>query len=173
MSARLFVVLAVFVAFIIVREYRIRQRQTGYFDALDLFDAVHDLAVVMEKLENADRLAVDLSSCKPGLLHRFFRASWMSSDGRNRTIDLCATGRGRATRGLIVAAHDERDRLNQEAIDRIRALACALDTGDSSQATVFEPLPDGEQADDTDAGRSEQNGEQNVMQRSSWWRASR
>jgi hypothetical protein len=147
-----FVFCAAIIAVFLIYRYRQRQR-AEYFDALQLSEAVQELAAVMEQLENADRLTADLEACRPGLLHRFFRASWMSSDGKNRTIDLCATGRGRASRGLAEAARAERDRLNQETIDRIRALACALDAGDAAQATVFEPLPDDLSEDET-AGQS-------------------
>ena len=148
-------------AFLIIR-YRQRRQQDGpaYFDALELSDAVQELEKIMEQLENADRMTVDLAACSPGLLHRFFRAQWMSSDGRNRTIDLCARGRDKATRGLEAAARAERDRLNQDAIDLIRALAYAVETGDSSQATIYEPLPD-DQAEDETAGRSGKNSGQN------------
>ena len=155
-------------AFLIIR-YRQRRQQDehAYFDALELSDAVQELEKIMEQLENADRMTVDLAACSPGLLHRFFRAQWLSSDGKNRTIDLCARGRDKATRGLEAAARAERDRLNQDAIDLIRALACAVETGDSSQATIFEPLPD-DQTEDETAGRSGKNSGQNDELRHSW-----
>lgn len=155
-------------AFLIIR-YRQRRQQDehAYFDALELSDAVQELEKIMEQLENADRMTVDLAACSPGLLHRFFRAQWLSSDGKNRTIDLCARGRDKATRGLEAAARAERDRLNQDAIDLIRALAYAVETGDSSQATIYEPLPD-DQAEDETAGRSGKNSGQNDELRRSW-----
>ena len=155
-------------AFLIIR-YRQRRQQDehAYFDALELSDAVQELEKIMEQLENADRMTIDLAACSPGLLHRFFRAQWLSSDGRNRSIDLCARGRDRATRGLEAAARAERDRLNQDAIDLIRALAYAVETGDSSQATIYEPLPD-DQAEDETAGRSGKNSGQNDELRRSW-----
>jgi hypothetical protein len=157
---------AIIAAFLIYR-YRRRQRRE-YFDALELSEAVQELADVMEQLDNADRMATDLEACRPGLLHRFFRAQWLSSDGKNRTIDLCARGRDRATRGLAAAAQAERDRLNQEAIDRIRALAWALESGDSSQATVYEPLPDDQSEDEETAGRSGKYSGTNDGTRHSW-----
>jgi hypothetical protein len=141
--------------------------QPAYFDALELSDAVQELERIMEQLENADRMTTDLAACSPGLLHRFFRAQWLSSDGKNRTINLCARGSDRATRGLEAAARAERDRLNQDAIDLIRALACAVETGDSSQATIFEPLPD-DQTEDETAGRSGNYSGRNSTQRSLW-----
>lgn len=154
-------------AFLIYRYMQRKREEPAYFDALELSDAVQELARIMEQLDNADRMTIDLEACRPGLLHRFFRAQWLSSDGRNRTIDLCARGRDRATRGLATAARAERDRLNQDAIDLIRALACAVETGDSSQATIFEPLPD-DQSEDETAGRSGKNSGQNSTQRSLW-----
>lgn len=155
-------------AFLIIR-YRQRRQQDehAYFDALELSGAVQELKKIMEQLENADRMTVDLAACSPGLLHRFFRAQWLSSDGKNRTLDLCARGRDKATRGLAAAAQEERDRLNQDAIDLIRALAYAVETGDSSQATIYEPLPD-DQAKDETAGRSGKNSGQNDEHRHSW-----
>jgi hypothetical protein len=149
------------------RQSRQDENEPAYFDALELSDAVRELESVMEQLENADRMTTDLATCEPGLLHRFFRAQWLSSDGKNHTIDLCARGRDRATRGLAAAAQAERDRLNQEAIDRIRALAWAIESGDSSQATVFEPLPD-DQTEDETAGQSGKNSGQNDKTRHSW-----
>ena len=124
-------------AFLIIR-YRQRRQQDehAYFDALELSDAVQELEKIMEQLENADRMTVDLAACSPGLLHRFFRAQWLSSDGKNRTIDLCARGRDKATRGLEAAARAERDRLNQDAIDLIRALAYAVETGPRRKVTI-------------------------------------
>ena len=154
-------------AFLIYRYMQRKREEPDYFDALELSDAVRELESVMEQLENADRMTTDLAACEPGLLHRFFRAQWLSSDGKNHTIDLCARGRDRATRGLAAAAQAERDRLNQEAIDRIRALAWAIESGDSSQATVFEPLPD-DQTEDETAGQSGKNSGQNGAPRHSW-----
>lgn len=153
--------------FLYLKHRQSRQDEPAYFDALELSDAVRELESIMEQLENADRMTADLATCEPGLLHRFFRAQWLSSDGKNRTIDLCARGRDRATRGLAAAARAERDRLNQEAIDRIRALALALESGDSSQATIFEPLPD-DQTEDETAGQSGKNSGQNDATRHSW-----
>lgn len=161
--------IVIVVAFVLYRRRR-KPAEPDYFDALELSDAVRELGEIMEQLENADRMAIDLDTCEPGLLHRFFRASWVSSDGKNRTISLCARGRDKATRGLIAAARAERDELNQEAIDRIRALALALETGDSSQATVFAAPPDDQDEDET-AGRSGQNDRQNDDARRSWGRA--
>lgn len=134
---------AILAAFFLYRWYQRRQAEARqYFDALELSEAVNELAAIMEQLDNADRMMIDLEACKPGMLHRFFHASWLSSDGRNRTIDLCATGRGKASRGLAAAARAERDRLNQEVIDRIRALSLAVDACDASQATICTPLSD-------------------------------
>lgn len=153
--------------FLYLKHRQGRQDDRSYFDALELSDAVRELESIMEQLENADRMTVDLAACSPGLLHRFFRAQWLSSDGKNRTIDLCARGRDRATRGLAAAARAERDRLNQDAIDLIRALAYAVETGDSSQATIYEPFPD-DQAEDETAGQSGKNSGQNDAPRHSW-----
>jgi hypothetical protein len=166
MNPQTLIFCAAIIAVFLIYRYRQRQRRE-YFDALELSEAVQELADVMEQLDNADRMATDLEACRPGLLHRFFRASWVSSDGKNRTIDLCATGRGRASRGLAEAARAERDRLNQEVINRIRALAAALEAGDSSQATVFEPLPD-DQSEDETAGQSGTYSGTNDTARHSW-----
>ena len=141
---------AILAAFFLYRWYLRRQEaERQHFDALELSEAVTELAAAMEQLENADRLTVDLESCKPGLLHRFFRASWMSSDGKNRTIDLCATGRGKASRGLADAARAERERLNQEVIDRICAIYCAIDACDAAQAKICAPVSDDLSDDET------------------------
>ena len=47
------------------------------------------------------------------------------------------------------------------------ALALALESGDSSQATIFEPLPD-DQTEDETAGQSGKNSGQNDAPRHSW-----
>ena len=164
-------VLACAVIIFVFRLYRnkqqVQQEESEYFDALELSDAVQELEKVMEQLENADRMAVDIDTCEPGMLHRFFRTSWMSSDGKNRTLELCTTGKDRTTRGLAIAARAERDRLNQEVIDRIRAIALALETGDSTQADFSEPLPDAQSMDET-AGQSGKNGGRNDYAALKW-----
>lgn len=170
MNLQTLIACAVIIAgFLLYRHFQRNQPdEPPYFDALELSEPVRELESIMEQLENADRMAADLAACEPGLLHRFFRAQWLSSDGRNRSIDLCARGRDRATRGLAAAAQAERDRLNQEAIDRIRALAWALESGDSSQATVYEPLPDDQSEDEETTGHSGKYSGTNDGTRHSW-----
>lgn len=168
MNVQTLIACAVLVCVFLYLKHRKQKEEPEYFDALELSEAVQELESIMEQLENADRMTVDLAACEPGLLHRFFRAQWLSSDGKNRSIDLCARGRDRATRGLAAAARAERERLNQEAIDRIRALAWAVESGDSSQATVYEPLPDDQSEDEETAGRSGKNSGQNDELRHGW-----
>ena len=155
---------AVLCGYLYIRHRQRKQDQPPYFDALELAEAVRELGDIMEQLETADRMTVDLYACKPGTLHRFFRTTWQSSDGKNRTLDFCARGRDRATRGLAAAAQEERDRLNQEALDRIRALAMAIEAEDSAQASIFEPLPD-DQTEDETAGQSGKNSGRNDHKR--------
>lgn len=168
MNVQTLIACAVLVCVFLYLKHRQQKDEPEYFDALELSEAVQELEKIMEQLENADRMTVDLAACEPGLLHRFFRAQWLSSDGKNRSIDLCARGRDRATRGLAAAARAERERLNQEAIDRIRALAWAVENGDSSQATVYEPLPDDQNEDEETAGRSGKISGQNDELRNGW-----
>lgn len=106
------------------------------YDAAQLSDAVRALAALSEELENVDTLLADLRACSPRSLLRFFRANWCGIDGKNRHINFLTDGRNGQTAGLRQAAQEQRDRLNAEIIDTVRAMAAALDAGVAPALTV-------------------------------------
>ncbi|MBR5405691.1 MAG: hypothetical protein IK107_05280 [Oscillospiraceae bacterium] len=132
-------------------------------DALELSEQIKTLADTLAQLENADRLSIDLYACTPTELHRFLRAAWVSSDGKNREIDFCADG-GTVSAHLADAAAAERDRLNRAIIDQIRALADAVST---APATELHPCR-ADQSEHGTAARSGRNGGQNDRSRIEW-----
>lgn len=152
--------------FVIVR-FRGRQiepePEPDTVDALELSEQIKTLADTLAQLENADRLSIDLYACTPTELHRFLRAAWVSSDGKNREIDFCADG-GTVSAHLADAAAAERDRLNRAIIDQIRALADAVST---APATELHPCR-ADQSEHGTAARSGRNGGQNDRSRIEW-----
>lgn len=140
-------------AFIAFRERaKMRQRaadaEPQYYDAAELTDAIRALYALTEQLENADRMLADLEACNPRELLRSFRAQWCGLDGKNRSIDLLADGANGATAGLKAAAQDQRDQINAEIIDTVRAMCAALDDG-SAPALHLDAV--GETVDETTA----------------------
>lgn len=122
------------------RIQRAAEDEAPAFDALELSGEVQQLAATMQDLETADRMRLDLQTCKQGTLHRSFRTVWQGSDGRNRELAFLADGQSAASAALLDAATDERDRLNQEIIDRIRILAAMIDG--TAAATVCSNSPE-------------------------------
>lgn len=99
------------------------------YDAADLREAIKALDRLSAQLENADRMIQDLDACSPCELLRGFRAQWCGIDGRQHSMDFLADGANRTTAGLKAAALDERERLNSEIIETVRAMQAALDAG--------------------------------------------
>lgn len=129
-AALLLIGLAV-VAFV---SWYIRHRRggTGYdYDAAQLHEAIAALAALSDQLENADTMIADLAACNPRELLRGFRAQWCGIDGRRRHIDFIADGSNGTTDGLKRAARDQRNQINTEIIETIRAISAALDAGDA------------------------------------------
>lgn len=131
-------------------------------DALGLSEQIKELAETLAQLENADRLHIDLAACNPTELHRFLRAAWVSSDGKNREIDFCADG-GTVSEHLADAAAAERERLNRSIIDQIRTLADAVNGAPVTELPPFYDRSEGETA-----ARSGRNGGQNDRNRIEW-----
>jgi pilus assembly protein TadC len=118
-------------------KYRRKQSQTGdNYDAANLIEAIDALAELAEQLENADRMLADLNACNPRSLLRGFRAQWQGIDGKSRHIDFLADGRNGATAGLRQAASEQREEINAEIIDTVRAMSAALDSGLAPALTV-------------------------------------
>lgn len=165
MNAQTLLAIAVLL-FVIVR-FRGRQiepePEPDTVDALKLSEQIKTLADTLAQLENADRLSVDLYACNPTELHRFLRAAWVSSDGKNREIDFCADG-GTVSEHLADAAAAERDRLNQSIIDQIRTLADAV----NGAAATELPHCRADQSESGTAGRSGRNSGQNDRSGFEW-----
>jgi len=132
-------------------------------DALELSEQIKGLADTLAQLENADRLSIDLAACTPTELHRFLRAAWVSSDGKNREIDFCADG-GTVSEHLADAAAAERERLNRSIIDQIRVLADAVNAAPATEL----PHRRADQSESGTAGRSGRNGGQNDRSGFEW-----
>lgn len=113
-----------------------RTRQPPTYDAAEQIEAIRQLYVLADQLENADRMLADLNACSPRSLLRGFQALWCGIDGRQRSIQLFADGRNRATTGLRDAAQEERERVNAEIIATIRAMNAALDAGTAPALTL-------------------------------------
>ena len=120
----------------LVQRYQNRQREPEQYDATQLSEAIGALAALSEELENVDALLADLRACHPQSLLRFFRANWCGIDGKQRRINFMTDGRNGQTAGLRQAAQEQRDRLNAEIIDTVRAMAAALDAGVAPALTV-------------------------------------
>ena len=152
--------------FVIVR-FRGRQiepePEPDTVDALELSEQIKGLADTLAQLENADRLSIDLAACTPTELHRFLRAAWVSSDGKNREIDFCADG-GTVSEHLADAAAAERERLNRSIIDQIRVLADAVNAAPATEL----PHRRADQSESGTAGRSGRNGGQNDRSGFEW-----
>lgn len=138
-------VIAIIAAFVWYTRRR-RSEQPQEYDAAELTDAIRALYSLSDQLENADRMLADLNACNPRELLRGFRAQWCGLDGKQRSIDLLANGQNQTTAGLKAAAQEERDRLNAEIIDTIRAMQAALDDG-SAPALQLDAV--GETVDET------------------------
>lgn len=136
-------------AFLLYRKFRKPVEDQQYYDAAELIEAIRALSALADQLENADRMLEDLSACNPRELLRGFRAQWCGIDGKQRQIDFLADGRNRVTAGLLTAAEEQRDELNDEIIAAIRALAAALDAG---AAPALEVYAVGETVDETESG---------------------
>lgn len=128
-------------AFLLYRKFRKPVEDQQYYDAAELIEAIRALSALADQLENADRMLEDLSACNPRELLRGFRAQWCGLDGKQRQIDFMADGMNHATSGLREAAQGERDRLNDEIIETIRAMQAALDAG--SAPALFVNAVDG------------------------------
>ncbi len=162
MNLQTVIACAVIIAgFLLYRRFRRQPDEQPYIDALELADDIRDLCGTLEQLESAQRMSCDLYACAPGELHRVFRTNWMSSDGKSRSLDLWADGSSRTSAYLTAAADAERDRLNAEIIDRIRALYARID---GAPVTAQEPLPD-DMNDDEHAGQSGKNSGRNDVRR--------
>lgn len=81
------------------------------------------------------------------------RAHWCGIDGKRHSINFLADGTNQTTAGLKAAAQEERDRLNAEIIDTIRAMQAALDAGTAPalRVNVVDETVD-ETTDTADAG---------------------
>lgn len=112
-------------------EQKRREQSRTEYDAAELHEAIRALCSLSDQLDNADRMLADLNACSPRQLLRSFRAQWCGIDGHRRTIDFLADGRNGATFGLKQAAQDQREQINHEIIETIRALNIALDTGEA------------------------------------------
>ena len=133
-----FVLLAVGVlAILLVSRYILRRRnEPEYYDAAELKDAVRALVKLMNQLIAADRMLADLAACDPKSLLRGFRVGWFGIDGKGRKLDFLATGKNKVTAGLRAAAQEQRDEINDQIIDIVRAMAAALDDGRAPALTV-------------------------------------
>ena len=131
------------------RRYKRREQSPQYYDTAQLADAIKALYALTERLQNADTMIADLNACNPQALLRCFHAQWCGIDGKRREIEFFADGRNSATAGLLAAAQEQREELNAEIIDTIRALAAALDAG---EAPALEVYAVGETVDETKAG---------------------
>lgn len=128
-----------FLAILAVSRYIKRQKAAEIgdeYDAAQLSEAIKALADLTDQLENADTMLADLDACNPSQLLRGFRAQWCGIDGKRRHMDFLANGRNGATVGLRQAAQEQRDRINSEIIETVRALAAALDAGEAPALTV-------------------------------------
>ena len=120
------------VVLLVSRRIVARRQQTGdQYDAAELAQAIRTLARLSDQLDSADRMLADLAACDPRSLLRGFRVNWCGIDGRSRGLDFLATGRNRATAGLRAAAQENRDQINAEIIELVRAMAAALDSGEA------------------------------------------
>lgn len=131
------------------RRYKRREAPPQSYDTAQLADAIRALYALTERLQDTDTMIADLNACNPSELLRNFRAQWCGIDGKQRQIDLLADGHNRVTAGLLTAAEEQREELNAEIIDTIRALAAALDAG---SAPALEVYAVGETVDETKAG---------------------
>lgn len=130
MNPQTFIVCIIIIAAAVVYiQHRTRRQDPEHYDAAELTDAIRLLSKLSDNLENADRMIEDLNACNPRELLRGFRANWCGIDGKRRSIDFMADGRNGATFGLKQAAQDQRDRVNAQIIDLIRAMNTALDAG--------------------------------------------
>lgn len=120
----------------LVQRYQNRQKEPEQYDTAELAEAIGVLARLADQLDNCDRMLADLAACEPRSLLRGFRVNWCGIDGKRRGLDFLATGRNNATAGLRQAAQEERDRVNGEIIDLIRAMSAALDTGEAPALTL-------------------------------------
>ena len=109
-----------------------RRKPTGDdYDAAELSGSIEKLHELSEQLAAADRMLGDLDACNPHSLLRGFRVNWFGIDGKRRWLDFFATGINGATTGLRTAAREQRDEINAEIIQIVRAMAAALDTGEA------------------------------------------
>lgn len=107
-----------------------QEKKTGdEYDTADLLPAIQQLARLAESLENADTMIADLRACNPRELLRGFRTNWIGLDGKRRMIDFLANGRNNATSGLLTAAQDQRETINAQIIEIVRAMNAALTDG--------------------------------------------
>lgn len=113
----------------IKRHWQTTEEEPAKYDAAELSDAIHALAELAEQLDNVDRMLADLQACNPRELLRSFRAQWCGLDGKQRSIDLWADGANSTTAGLIAAAEEQREEINAEICETVRAMAAALDAG--------------------------------------------
>lgn len=108
-----------------------RSKSGDNYDAAELLPAIHELSKLAESLENADALVSDLHACNPHELLRGFRTNWIGLDGKRRMIDFLANGRNSATSGLLTAAEGQRENINAQIIELVRAMNTALNDGDA------------------------------------------
>lgn len=148
MNAPAVVAAIALLAFIVLYRRKGAEQPRSVYDAAQLGDAIRALAELCTELDNADRMLADLAACNPRSLLRGFRAEWCGIDGKRRKIDLLADGVNNTTAGLTAAAQEERERINSEIIETIRALQAAIDSGDAP-AILLDVV--GETVDETTA----------------------
>lgn len=119
-----------------IKRQRDAEPDGDQYDAAQLSDAIRALAELTYQLENADTMIADLNACDPSSLLRGFRAQWCGLDGKRRSIDFMANGQNGATVGLRQAAREQRDQINAEIIETVRALSAALDAGTAPALTL-------------------------------------
>lgn len=121
------VVIALIVAFIVIREWRLKHAETGTADETPLFDSarlqreISALYHASQELESVDRMILDLRLCKPSELHKAFRISWSSCDG-NQSLDFMAAGDDATTAGMMKLASERREAVNADILERITDL---------------------------------------------------
>ncbi len=131
MNLQTFVFCAVIIAAAALYIRHKRARSGDNYDAAELLPAIHELSRLAESLENADALVCDLNACNPHELLRGFRTNWIGLDGKRRMIDFLANGRNSATSGLLTAAEGQRENINAQIIELVRAMNTALNDGDA------------------------------------------
>lgn len=113
------------------------KRPTGdQYDTAELAEAIAALCELSDQLDAADRMLADLRACNPRSLLRGFRVNWCGIDGKSRVLDFLANGRNGATTGLQQAAQEQRDQINAQIIELVRAMSAALDSGEAPAITL-------------------------------------